>query len=120
LEHGGRTVAVLGTPLDRYYPKENRTFQDQIGSDNLLVSPYPISAETFPSYFAHRNSITVGLSSEGVIIIRSDDRSGTQHAVRETLKQGKKLFVLENNLHQGYGWTEKYTGRYEVVPRLKS
>jgi DNA processing protein len=30
MEAGGRTVAVLGTPVGQYYPKENRELQDLI------------------------------------------------------------------------------------------
>ncbi len=111
---GSETIAVLGTPLDRYYPKENRKLQDKIASSHLLVSQYPFFTRTFPSHFAHRNKTTVALSSEGVVVIRAGDRSGTQHAIRHCLAQEKQLYVLQNNLAERYKWTEKYKGQYKV------
>ena len=108
IENGGRTIAVLGTPLDKHYPKKNRSLQDKIVQDHLVVSQYPIGIRTFGSYFAHRNTTTVTLASEGVVVIRADDKSGTQYAVRECTKQKKPLYALRNNLCQGYKWTEKF------------
>jgi len=114
---GGTTIAVLGTPLDRFYPRQNRSLQENIARDHLLVSEYPTSIRTFPSYFANRNLTTVTLSSEGVVVIRSPDKSGTQHAVRECIKQDKPLYVLANNFGQGYEWTRRHRDHIKVPNR---
>lgn len=113
----GKTIAVLGTPLDKYYPSENKDLQEKIAHEGLVLSQYPIGINTFPSYFAHRNKTTVSLASEGVIVIRAGEGSGTLHAVRECLAQNKPLYVLENNLSQGYDWVKKHRGQYRIIHR---
>ena len=114
IEHGGKTIAVLGTPLNKYYPKENKHLQEIIASQHLVVTQYPIGIKTFPSHFAHRNKTTVGLSTEGVVVIRAGDKSGTQHAIKECIYTKKPLYVLMNNLNKGYGWVKNYKGFFKV------
>ncbi|MBD3304497.1 DNA processing protein DprA [Candidatus Woesearchaeota archaeon] len=110
--YGRRTVAVLGTPLDIYYPQMNRSLQEEIARNHLLVSQYPIGKNTFGSFFAHRNHTTVSLSSEGVVVVHADDKSGTQHAIRACKKQGKPLYILQNNFSCGYAWPGKVKKKY--------
>jgi DNA processing protein len=117
VRHNGSTIAVLGTPLDRSYPKENKKLQEEIAKNHLLISQYPIGLRPFPSYFAHRNITTVGLSKEGVVVIEAPDSSGTQHAIKECVKTKKPLYVLENNLERGFEWTRALAGSYKVVKR---
>ncbi|EOX4840767.1 DNA-processing protein DprA [Vibrio alginolyticus] len=116
LKHSGRTIAVLGTPLDQYFPKENRELQDEIAKNHLLVSEYPIGIRSFGSFFANRNRTTVGLSSEGVVVARAGDRSGTQYAIRHCVEQGKQLYALENNIYEPeYQWVQKYKDNMKVI-----
>ena len=116
LKFGGRTIAVLGTPLDMFYPKRNTALQKEIGRNNLLVSEYPIGIGSFGSYFANRNRTTVALSTEGVVVARAGDKSGTQYAIRICLEQGKPLYVLENNIREAtYSWVLKYKDKIKVV-----
>src|SRR5690606_30838806 len=82
IRFGGRTIAVLGTALNAFYPAENRKLQEEIATKHLLVSEYPIGLRSFGSFFANRNRTTVGLSSHGIVVARAGDRSGTQHAVK--------------------------------------
>ncbi len=116
LKYSGRTIAVLGTPLDQYFPKENKELQDEIAKNHLLVSEYPIGIRSFGSFFANRNRTTVGLSSEGVIVARAGDRSGTQYAIRHCIEQGKQLYALENNIYEPeYQWVQKYKDKIKVI-----
>lgn len=100
----GNTIAVLGTPLDMFYPKENKALQSLIAKDHLVVSEFPIGLRAFPSYFVARDLTQVALSTEGVVVIRAGDRSGTMHAVRHCLDQKKQLYALKRNLDEGYNW----------------
>jgi len=124
IEHEGRTIAVIGTPLDKSYPKKNKDLQNDIASMHLLISQYPIGFEHTPigrgmqqrgTPFVYRNKTVVALSSDGVVVIKAGDKSGTQHAIRHCLEQGKQLYVLRGNLNQGYEWTKKFKGRYKVL-----
>lgn len=114
IENRGKTIAVLGTPLDKSYPKENQDLQDVIANNHLIISQYPIGIPTYPSYFAHRNVTTVGLATEGVLVVHADDRSGTMHAVRHCVLQRKPLFALKRNLEARYSWTRTHQGKILV------
>jgi DNA processing protein len=44
IAHGGRTVAVIGTPLDQVYPKKNAALQERIMEEHLVISQFPVGA----------------------------------------------------------------------------
>lgn len=116
IKFGGRTIAVLGTPLDVSYPKENKRLQEEIGVEHLLVSEYPIGVGSFGSYFANRNRTTVALATEGVVVARAGDKSGTQYAIRICIEQSKQLYILENNIKEpSYEWVGKYKDKLKVI-----
>lgn len=71
IECGMRTIAVLGTPLNMFYPKENKNLQIKIATDNLIVTEYPVGIRSFGSFFANRNLTTVSLSKMGIIVARA-------------------------------------------------
>lgn len=122
IELGQKTIAVLGTPLNQSYPKENRALQEDIARNHLLVSEYPIGIPSFGSFFANRNRTTVGLSTGGIVVARAGDKSGTQHAIRCCIEQGKPLYALENNVQEpAFEWVRKYKDHIKVVrqPPLK-
>ncbi len=101
IEQGGKTIAVLGTPVNQYYPKENKELQDQIARDHLLIShvPFykyakdPFSFRRF--YFPQRNKVIASIS-DSIVIIEAADKSGTVIQAREAIAQGKKLFILDS------------------------
>ena len=101
LEAGGRTVAVIGTPLGETYPKENSALQARIARDHLLVSQVPVlryAEQPFASkrnYFPERNK-TMSALTEGTIIVEAGETSGTLTQARAALHQGRKLFILDS------------------------
>lgn len=116
IQNGGRTIAVLGTPLNMHYPKSNAALQDEIAARHLVVTEYPIGIGSFGSYFANRNRTTVALSSGGIVVARAGDKSGTQHAIRICLEQNKPVYVLENNIRESsYTWVVKNKDRIKVI-----
>ena len=102
IEAGGRTIAVIGTPLSHSYPKENRALQERIAEDFLLISQVPIKrwGEQGPKqnrvFFPERN-ITMSALTEATIIVEAGETSGTLVQARHALKQKRKLFILESN-----------------------
>ena len=92
---GGRTIAVLGTPLDRAYPKENAELQALIGRDHLLVSQFDSVAKTSPKSFPMRNR-TMALLTDATVIVEASETSGTVHQGWEALRLGRVLFLLES------------------------
>lgn len=101
IKENGQVVGVIGTPIDQYYPPENKTLQDTIAHKYLLISQVPFyrySVEPFVSkknYFPQRNE-TMSALSEATIIIEASDTSGTLTQARAALQQGRKLFILNS------------------------
>lgn len=95
IQEGGNTIAVIGTPLDKYYPKENRELQDKIAKEHLLISQFPESYPITPKNFPIRNRL-MALISDATIIIEASDKSGTKHQGWEALRLGRTVFIMEN------------------------
>ena len=94
---GGRTIAVIGTPLDACYPDENRRLQEAIAQDHLLVSQFEPGTNIAPSNFPARN-LTMALISDATIIVEAGEKSGTRHQGWEAIRIGRPLFILEDVL----------------------
>lgn len=95
IEQGGRTIAVLGNPLDVFFPRENRALQERIGREHLLVSQFPAGAPGGAANFPRRNR-TMALLSEATIIVEAGEGSGTLHQGWEAIRLGRPLFLLES------------------------
>ena len=92
---GGRTVAVVGTPLDRSYPPENQALQQRIMREHLAVSQFPPGTPPRRQNFAMRNR-TMALLSDATMIVEAGEKSGTLHQGWEALRLGRPLFLLES------------------------
>jgi DNA processing protein len=101
IEEGGRTIAVIGTPLSHTYPRENAELQRRIANDFLVISQVPVCRWEKQDYrknrlfFPERN-ITMSALTEGTIIVEAGETSGTLIQARAALHQGRKLFILDN------------------------
>lgn len=111
---GGRTVAVIGTPITEYYPPENRELQDVIAKHHLLISQVPIwkysqhDYRVNRGYFPERN-ITMSALTQATVIIEAGETSGTLIQARAALAQGRKLFILDSCFkNKNITWPEKY------------
>ena len=92
---GGRTIAVLGTPLERCYPASNRALQDTIMRDHLAVSQFAAGTSTNRSHFPMRNR-TMALLSDATVIVEAGAKSGTEHQGWEALRLGRLLFLMQS------------------------
>lgn len=101
IKEGGRTIAVIGTPLSHCYPRENAELQREIAERFLLISQVPLMRYESQDYrknrmfFPKRNE-TMSALTEATVIVEAGDGSGTLIQARAALKQGRKLFVLDN------------------------
>jgi len=109
IESGGRTVAVVGTGIDRAYPSANRRLQEEIATDHLLVSQFPPGAPPNKRHFPQRNR-TMALISDATVIIEAGETSGSLHQGWEALRLARPLFVLRSVLESDRGWPEKMIG----------
>ncbi len=101
IDEGGRTIAVLGTPLSRVYPRPNAELQRLIANEFLVISQVPVKRYERQHYqqnrlfFPERN-ITMSALTEGTIIVEAGVTSGTLIQARAALDQRRKLFILDS------------------------
>lgn len=97
----GRTIAVIGTPLNIAYPKENGKLQSFIAHSHLLISQVPFYKHSVQGahgnrlFFPERNK-TMSALTEATIIVEASETSGTLVQARAALQQGRKLFILDS------------------------
>ena len=106
LEKGGKTIAVLGTPLDQTSPVQNRELQARIMREHLAVSQFAPGSTVHKGNFPARNR-TMALLSEATVIVEAGARSGTEHQGWEALRLGRLLFVLKSVADARHEWVEK-------------
>ena len=115
IEHGGRTIAVIGTPLNLRYPRENTQLQDQLAKQHLVISQVPVvryqqsSNPTVNRFFFAERNITMAALTQATVIIEAGETSGTLVQARHALKQGRKLFILDSNFkNPAVNWPAKF------------
>jgi DNA processing protein len=94
LAAGGKTVAVIGTPLSKAYPIENARLQERIYREQLLISPFAEGEAVYRSNFPARNRVMAALS-DGTVIIEASDTSGTLHQAAECTRLKRWLFISQ-------------------------
>jgi DNA processing protein len=101
LKEGGRTIAVIGTPLSTVYPAANRSLQEEIAKRFLVISQIPVlrygrqGPHQNRIFFPERN-VTMSAMTEATIIVEAGETSGTLTQARAALHQGRKLFILDS------------------------
>ena len=98
INNGGRTVAIIGTPLNKAYPKENAKLQEKMMESNLVISQYPVGYPTTKKNFVLRNH-TMALISDASVIIEAGEGSGTLYQGWESLRLGRPLFICKSAVH---------------------
>ena len=98
LDGGGKTVAFLGTGIDRVYPAVNRRLAHDIVRNGALVSEYPLGAAPERWHFPERNRLISGLSL-GTLVVEAARRSGSLITARLAGEQGREIFALPGSIH---------------------
>ncbi|MGZ8481254.1 MAG: DNA-processing protein DprA [Candidatus Limnocylindria bacterium] len=91
---GGRSIAVLPSPLDRVYPPRHRPLAREIvAAGGALVTEVPTGATVGRPDFARRNRIIAGLS-EAVVVTEAPDRSGALLTAAAATTIGRELYAV--------------------------
>jgi DNA processing protein len=94
----GSTVAVVGTGLDRVYPKRHHDLAHRIVQYGLIVSEFPIGMPPLPENFPRRNRIIAALS-QGTLVVEAAIQSGSLITARLALDLGKEVFAIPGSIH---------------------
>jgi DNA processing protein len=115
IEHGGRTVAVIGTPISKAYPAEHASLQTEIWKHHLLLSPFREGARVFKTNFPQRNRIMAALS-DATVIVEAADGSGTLHQAAECQRLKRWLFIAQSVVdNPDLAWPKRFVGHPYVA-----
>ena len=110
IDAGGKVVAVIGTPIDRAYPSENKQLQERIYREHLLISQFAPGERVFPSNFPERNKLMAAMS-DATAIIEAGDSSGTLHQAAECVRLGRWLFIANSVVSDpSLQWPKRFLG----------
>jgi DNA processing protein len=108
LDHGGRTVAVIGTGLRRSYPAQNADLQRRIAAECAVVSQFWPDAPPTRHGFPMRNAVMSGFAL-ATVVVEASHTSGARMQARLALEHARPVFLLESLLE--HAWAREYADR---------
>lgn len=109
INYSGQTIAVIGTGMNKVYPKENGVLQAEIGKNHLLLSEFLPDTGPKKYHFPMRNRLIAALS-EGTCVIEAKEKSGSLITVQQALELGKTVFSVPGNI-----LTEYSKGSHQLI-----
>lgn len=93
LKGEGRTIGVLGSGFNHFYPYDNLNLANEIKEQGAVVTEFPFSARPEPQHFPLRNRIVAGMS-QGTLVIEAGQKSGALITANLAADQGREVFAL--------------------------
>ena len=98
LEGAASTIAVVGTGLDRVYPRLHRELAHRIAAQGLLISEYAPGTPPLAENFPIRNRIIAGLT-RGTLVVEAALQSGSLITARLAVEAGREVFAIPGSIH---------------------
>lgn len=98
LAAGARTIAVVGTGLDRVYPRAHRELAHRIAERGLIISEFNLGTEPLAANFPQRNRIIAGMSL-GTLVVEAALESGSLITARHAVESGREVFAIPGSIH---------------------
>lgn len=98
LDTPGGTVAVVGTGLDRAYPRRHAPLARQIAEKGLILSEYALGTPPLRPNFPQRNRIIAGLT-RGTLVVEATLQSGSLITARLAVEAGRDVFAIPGSIH---------------------
>lgn len=113
LDAGARTVAFIGTGINRAYPASNRALQERIANEGLVLSQFKPDAPPTRQSFPMRNALmsSYGLAS---VICDAGEHSGTRIQARQAMQHGRPV-IIHRRVVERTRWARGYEGRPNVA-----
>jgi DNA processing protein len=92
------TIAVVGTGLDRVYPRQHRDLAHQIAQRGVILSEYPLGTPPLAPNFPRRNRLISGLS-QATLVVEAALQSGSLITAKQALEQGRDVMAIPGSIH---------------------
>lgn len=125
LSLGSRTIAVIGTGLNRSYPAANKRLQEEIATRSAVISQFWPDSPPSKTSFPMRNIVMSGIA-QATVVVEASGASGARQQARRALEHGRPVFLHSSLLE--HEWAREYESKPgttviesadEVVDRLK-
>ena len=109
INNGGKSIGIVGVPLDECYPKTNERLQNFMFENHLVISEYHSGYPGYPSNFLRRNRLVVA-ASDGVFVVQATEKSGSLVTARLATEIGRQIFVTPGSI-----FSELYVGTNKLL-----